>query len=296
MKTKKLGSMLFIVIIAILMVTAVLSTVQAVNATSKVKVTWNANGGKIGTAKTAVTQHTKGAKIGKLPKTPEKAGYSFNGWYTKKSGGTKINKATKVKKSLTNYAQWKANQYTLTFDANGGTVGTKSKKITYNNGYGTLPTPTRSGYAFNGWYTVKTGGTKVTTATKTAAKNTVVYAQWKRSLSTSEKSIIGTWTLFSYLGLSGYVFHGYTFKNDGTFTRAFVVNSGMSKTERNFTGVWTASGGTIFMSGVMFQTRENWGSWSEWKTATPTSFKYRLGTDEEGKYLEDMDSGSIFHL
>jgi len=93
--------------IAILMLTAVLSTVQAVDAASKkVKVTWNANGGKIGTAKITTTTITKDAKIGKLPKTPKNTGYLFKGWYTKKSGGIKITKNTKLKKNTVHYAQW----------------------------------------------------------------------------------------------------------------------------------------------------------------------------------------------
>ena len=106
MKTKKLFSIFVIAMIAILMLTAVMSTVQAVDAASKVKVTWNANGGKIGISKIATTTVTKGVKVGKLPKKPTKAGYIFSGWYTKKSGGTKITATTKVKKKVTYYAQW----------------------------------------------------------------------------------------------------------------------------------------------------------------------------------------------
>ena len=106
MKTKKLFSIFVIAMIAILMLMAVMSTVQAVDAASKVKVTWNANGGKVGADKIATTTVTKGVKIGKLPKTPEKTGYTFAGWYTKKSGGTKIITTTKVKKEVTYYAHW----------------------------------------------------------------------------------------------------------------------------------------------------------------------------------------------
>ena len=40
----------------------------------------------------------------------------------------------------------KAKTYTLTFNANGGKVGTKTKKLAYKKSYGTLPKPTRSGY------------------------------------------------------------------------------------------------------------------------------------------------------
>ena len=72
----------------------------------KYKVTWNGNGGKIGSKKTTVSYVKKGSKVGKLA-TPKRSGYTFKGWYTKKSGGTKITKNTKPKKSVTYFAQWK---------------------------------------------------------------------------------------------------------------------------------------------------------------------------------------------
>ena len=108
MKIKKLASLLLIFVIAIFMLTMVFATVEAVNAASKVKVTWDANGGKIGNMKTTVTTYKNGAKVGKLL-TPKKSGYTFGGWYTKKSGGTKITATTKVKKKVTYYAHWKKN-------------------------------------------------------------------------------------------------------------------------------------------------------------------------------------------
>ena len=69
--------------------------------------------------------------------------------------------------------------YTLTLDANGGSVSTTSKTVTYDSTYGDLPTPTRTGYTFNGWYTASTGGTKIesTTQVKTASNHTL-YAHW----------------------------------------------------------------------------------------------------------------------
>jgi len=108
MKVRKMVSILIIVVVAVLMLTTVVASAEPVSAASKkVKVKWDANGGKIGTAKTTTINVKKGAKIGKLPKTPKKIGYSFKGWYTKKSGGTKITDKTKVKKKVTYYAQWK---------------------------------------------------------------------------------------------------------------------------------------------------------------------------------------------
>jgi uncharacterized repeat protein (TIGR02543 family) len=71
------------------------------------KVTFNANKGKISKkAKYTVTKPS-GDKLGKL-KTPVRKGYKFKGWYTKKSGGQKISKNTKVPASnVVYYAQWK---------------------------------------------------------------------------------------------------------------------------------------------------------------------------------------------
>ena len=68
--------------------------------------------------------------------------------------------------------------YTVSFDANGGSV-TPASAVTGADGKLTsLPTPARSGsYSFKGWYTAASGGTKVTTATVFTA-DTTIYAQW----------------------------------------------------------------------------------------------------------------------
>lgn len=145
--------------------------------TSTEQVNFDPNGGEVSKASMAVTY---GKAYGALP-TPTRPGYNFSGWYTAKTGGTKIASNTMVGNSAgsTLYAHWKANQYTVTFDSNGGTVSTKSKKVTYNSTYGTLPIPTRAGYTFDGWYTALTGGTKVTEDTVvTATANHTLYARW----------------------------------------------------------------------------------------------------------------------
>ena len=66
------------------------------------KVSLNANGGTLnGPSKIAVA---KGKAIGAL-ESPTRDGYTFKGWFTKKSGGTKITAKTKVTKNVTYYAQ-----------------------------------------------------------------------------------------------------------------------------------------------------------------------------------------------
>ncbi|MCL2156929.1 MAG: InlB B-repeat-containing protein [Methanobrevibacter sp.] len=71
------------------------------------KVTFNANGGKVGTKIKVAKNINKGAKIKKFPATPKRKSYTFKGWYTKKSGGKKVSVNTKPTKSVTLYAHWK---------------------------------------------------------------------------------------------------------------------------------------------------------------------------------------------
>lgn len=88
----------------------------------------------------------------------------------------------------------KAGIYTVKFDADQGNVSETSRTVVYNHAYsrgGSLPIPCKSGYTFTGWYTAKTGGTKVTDATKvTATGDHTLYARWKKSTFTMKASSI----------------------------------------------------------------------------------------------------------
>lgn len=110
-----------------------------------------------------------------IPDT-SKTGYTFKGWYTKASGGTKIDDFQY--KTQTVYAQWQPNTYLLTFDANGGTVSPHNKEVTYDSTYGTLPTPTRTGYTFIGWFFDNDKQLKNTDIVKITSDITVK-AKWK---------------------------------------------------------------------------------------------------------------------
>ena len=126
MNIKKILVILLFAIAIIGIITPVNAAIESIDSKNKVysieskeksvkyKITWNANGGKIETKKTKITYAKKGSKLGKLPTTPKLAGYSFKGWYTKKSGGTKISENTNPKKSTTYYAQWKKKTDTTT--------------------------------------------------------------------------------------------------------------------------------------------------------------------------------------
>ena len=66
----------------------------------------------------------------------------------------------------------------VVFNANKGKCSTTSRQVAKGAGIGTLPTATRNGYVFDGWYTSASGGTKVTAMTKVTG-NVTYYAHWK---------------------------------------------------------------------------------------------------------------------
>ena len=118
--------------------------------------------------------------------TPTKSGYTFNGWYTASSGGTKVNNTYTPTENITLYAHWSANSYTLSFDANGcGTLGVSYVTATVGKTYGDaddgdgLPSiALTTGKKFDGWYTSSSGGNKITNSTTVTASsdNGTLYA------------------------------------------------------------------------------------------------------------------------
>jgi len=145
-------------------------------------VTFNANGGN--TPSMASKSVTYGGTYGTLA-TCTRTGYTFDGWYTAASGGTKITSASTVSitANQTLYAHWTANSYTGTFDLQGGKIGgsgeNQTKTETFDSAWVFPADPTRAGYTFAGWYTSVSGGTQVTGETiySTAGPQTL-YARW----------------------------------------------------------------------------------------------------------------------
>ena len=136
-----------------------------------------ANGGSVSPTSIIVTYDSP---YGTLP-TPTRTGYTFNGWFTQSSGGDRVESTTVVKTASTHSlcAQWDANTYTVNFNANGGSVGTPSKTVTYDSTYGELPTPTRENHTFAGWFTAAEGGTQITSTTAVKiTESQTLYARW----------------------------------------------------------------------------------------------------------------------
>ena len=115
-----------------------------------------------------------------------KDGYTFDGWYKDKkdmNGGSTID-ALKSAKKWELYGKLTPKKYTVTFDPNaeGASVDPTNKIVTFDAAYDTLPTPTREGYTFEGWYLSKTEFTdankvEATTIVKTPGDH-MLYANW----------------------------------------------------------------------------------------------------------------------
>ena len=153
---------------------------EMVSPPERYTVTFDANGGT--TPDPESKEVVFGAAYGELA-TTSRTGYTFTGWFTAASGGTEVTAATVVATASdhTLYAQWTANPYTVTFDANGGTTpDPESKEVVFDAVYGDLATTSRTGYTFTGWFTAASGGTEVTAATIVAtASDHTLYAQWE---------------------------------------------------------------------------------------------------------------------
>ena len=126
---------------------------------------------------------------------------------------------------------------TVTFNANGGSCSTDSKTYTIGGTYGSLPTPTRLDYKFDGWWTAASGGTQITaTSTVTTVSARTLYAHWIWIEPTMQKVTFDA--------------NGGSFSTgSGTYTGTYTIGNKYgslptaTREEYIFDGWWTASSG-----------------------------------------------------
>jgi len=146
---------------------------------NSIKVTFNSQGGS---APSPASKTLKvGDTYGAMPNVT-RTGYNFNGWNFQAKGGAPVGPSSTITAIVdhTLYALWSTpGGITVTFDPNGGNASSTTRNITPGHTYGTLPSITKPGFRFDGWFTEAAGGTKIDEKSVFTGSTKTLYAQWK---------------------------------------------------------------------------------------------------------------------
>ena len=135
-------------------------------------ITFVSNGGS------EVASITAGYQTGiNKPDNPTKEGYAFVGWYTDNNTFEhEYDFTTMPLGGATLYAKWNVNQYTITYELDGGTNNANNPATyTYDSATITLQDPTKTGYTFDGWYV---GADQVTQIAHNSHGEITLTAHW----------------------------------------------------------------------------------------------------------------------
>lgn len=203
---------------------------------------------------------TYAAAYGTLPQ-PSMPGWTFNGWYTAASGGSRISATTTYTAAgnQTLYAHWTLNTYSISYNANGGSLSGQKTSYNVNTDSFALPTPTKNGYTFTGW-TGSNGTTaqKSVTITKGSTGNRSYTAHWTPvnytiSYNANGGSLSGQKTSYNIETATftlptptrtGYTFTGWTGSN-GTAAQKSVTIAKGSTGNKSYTANWTPTNWTV---------------------------------------------------
>ena len=266
-----------------------------------ITLTLNGNGGTPETATKNLTYGSTYTPLAVASNNPTRTGYNFDGWYTDATGGTKITSSTTVTSTnnVTLYAHWKAQSMTVTLNANGGSVSPTSFTATYNEKYGTLPTPTRDGYEFKGWY-LDTGYTKQITAdskvTQTGAHT--LYAKWQGNTYTVAYKGPGatggstTNSTHTYGTAKNLTANGFTRKYTVTYNHNYSGSTNTTRTSTYTFRCWNTAengSGTSYsdkQSVINLVTSGTINLYAQWNSASVSYTPTRTGYTFNGWYKE----------
>ena len=142
------------------------------------KLSYKLNGGEM-SSNHATTYNV--SKTTKLP-LPVKPGYSFEGWCTNKKLTNNVGRSTEdFVGNKTLYAKWTPIVYSIAYILDGGTLPSNAP-TTYSieSPVKTLPTPTKTGYSFMGWFSDAKKTNIVTSIPSTSKGNKKLYALWQK--------------------------------------------------------------------------------------------------------------------
>lgn len=223
-------------------------------------ITLDANGGKVSPTTVA---RKYGDEIGSLPRPTWNDSHIFLGWTkVKNDPSTVVMKNDTVNDSgMTLYAAWENNCYTIEFDSNGGGA-LDPVEVAPGSAIGTLPVPTRNGYALTGWY--DDAGSKFSASTP-VTKNYYLIARWTPinytiSYNLNGGSVTGNPTSYTVesntITLKNPTREGYTFT--GWSGTGLTDSSNMTVTiakgstgNRSYTANWRANEYYLDLNGII---------------------------------------------
>ena len=183
----------------------------------------------------------------KAPAAPTKTGYTFTGW-------TPAVPATIPAEDMTVTAQWQINQYTITFDSNGGSDVDPIKQD-YNTAVTTPAAPTKKGYSFGGWTpavpTTMPAENKTLTATWNLVTYTISYELDGGSVATANPTTYNVESAAITLNnptKTGFDFAGWTGTGLEAATKTVVIATGSTE-DRSYTATWTKQKFTVNITG-----------------------------------------------
>ena len=196
--------------------------------TEKVSITFVLNNGQ----NNEVKQIAKGSKIEALSPQPSKSGKKFVGWFTDEALSNQYDFNSNVTSNLTLYAKYEDLSLdevaTITFVTNGAAETLEEAKVEKGKTYNNLPTVTKEGFRFDGWYTDETLQNKFNSNT-TINSNMTLYAKFVQQVNVNfadkEGNLIQTVTIdkngkvtstVTAPKVSGFKFFGWKINNTDT--------------------------------------------------------------------------------
>lgn len=265
-------------------------TLKAVYAANSYNLTYELNGGA---CNNLTEEYVFGAGA-ELP-VPARKGYTFDGWsFGENERFFAMPAETFGDKKL--YANWTANAYTITYNANGGMLDDNTQSVVYDSNV-TLKTPSRDAYTFAGWYN---GDVLVSSGVWTIADNVTLVARWTKinfkitynlnggtndgnnplSYVISEKDIT-----INDPAKTGYTFLGWSVSGSNEKRENYVIEAG-AWGDLSLTANWQANTYAItydYNDGATAKTTQNVTFDSAYKLIVPT----RNGYDFNGWYIGD---------
>jgi uncharacterized repeat protein (TIGR02543 family) len=123
------------------------------------------------------------------PADPTRTGYTFDGWYKESTTQNLWNFTDNVTSTVTLYAKWNINTYTVTFDSNGGSAVGNITNVTHGSTITAPADPTKAYINFDGWYKESTLQNPWNFTTDTVTADTTLYAKWVIFLVTNETEL-----------------------------------------------------------------------------------------------------------